>query len=103
MPSETEQTEVRIVAEITAKAGQADALRAVLLAMLPPSRAEAGCLSYALHEDRAAVGHFMFIERWVDAAAFAFHCGTPHFQQLGPAIKDLVAAAPSITQLRLIG
>ena len=97
------QTEVRIVAEAMAKPGQAEPLRAVLLAMLPPSRAEAGCISYELHEDRAEPGRFMFVERWVDAAAFAFHCGTPHFQQLGPAVKDLVAAPPRIVQLKVIG
>ena len=103
MPTPTEQAEVRIVATATARPGQADALRAELLAMLPPSRAEAGCILYELHEDRAKPGSFVFVERWTDAAAFAFHCATPHFQALGPAIADLVAAPPVITQLQVIG
>ena len=71
--------------------------------MLPPSRAEAGCKLYELHEDRDKAGHFCFVERWTDAAAFAFHCGTPHFQRLGPTISDMVVAPPSITQLKVIG
>ena len=66
-----EERKVRIVAEATAKPGKADALRAILLDMLPPSRAEAGCLHYELHEDLDAVGHFFFYERYTDAAAFA--------------------------------
>ncbi len=94
---------MRIVATITAKPGKADALRPILLTMLPPSRAEAGCKLYELHEDRDAAGHFVFYERYTDAAAFAFHLGTPHFKQLGPAIADLVEVPPKITQLKLVG
>ena len=97
------KTEVRIVAEATAKPGKADALRAILLDMLPPSRAEAGCLHYELHEDLDAVGHFFFYERYTDAAAFAFHLTTPHFKQLGPAIADLIVGPPKITRVHLIG
>jgi quinol monooxygenase YgiN len=103
MPTPEMQTEVRIVAEITAKPGQADALRPILLAMLPPSRAEAGCRHYELHEDLDAVGHFFFYERYTDAAAFAFHLTTPHFKQLGPAIGELIAEPPKITRLTVIG
>ncbi len=103
MPNEKMEAEVRIVAEATAKPGKADALRAALLAMIPPSVAEPGCVAYELHEDRAEAGHFVFVERWTDAAAFAFHTATPHFQALGPQIADLVAAPPKLTQLQVVG
>ena len=103
MPTADVQAEVRIVARVTAKAGQVEPLRAALLAMLPPSRAEPGCLLYELHEDRATPGHFVFVERWADAAAFAFHCSTSHYKALGPAIADLVAGPPVLVQLKLIG
>ena len=91
------------MAEAVAKPGKAESLRAVLLAMVPPSVAEAGCRQYELHEDREQPGRFVFVERWADAAAFEFHCGTPHFQQLGPAIADLVVGPPKLSKLRVIG
>jgi len=97
------QAEVRIVAEIAAKPGRAEALRAVLLAMIQPSVAEAGCRQYELHEDRDEPTRFFFVERWADAAAFDFHCATPHFRQLGPAIQDLIAAPPRLSKLRVVG
>ncbi len=103
MPTPQMQAEVRIVAEATAKPGQADALRAALLAMIPPSAAEPGCVLYELHEDRAAAGHFVFVERWADAAAFEAHTKMPHYQALAPTIKDLLAAPPKLTQLQVIG
>ncbi len=103
MPNAQMQAEVRIVAEATAKPGQADALRAALLAMIPPSVAEPGCVAYELHEDRGEAGHFFFVERWADAAAFASHTQTAHYKQLGPTIADLLAAPPKLTQLQVIG
>jgi quinol monooxygenase YgiN len=103
MPTSEMQAEMRIVAEVTAKPGRAEALRAVLVAMIPPSVAEAGCRQYELHEDRDEPGRFVFVERWADAAAFEFHCRTPHFRQLGPAIAELTVAPPKLSKLRVIG
>ena len=103
MPSPQMQAEVRIVAEATAKPGCADALRTALMAMIPPSLAEPGCVSYELHEARGDPGHFVFVERWTDAASFDFHTKTPHYRQLGPTIADLLAGPPKLTQLRVIG
>jgi quinol monooxygenase YgiN len=103
MPSPELQTEVRIVAEITARPGQAVALRAQLLKMIAPSNAEPGCRQYELHEDRENPDRFVFIERWTDQAAFDFHTQTPHFIQLGPAIADLLQSPAKLTKLKLIG
>jgi quinol monooxygenase YgiN len=102
MPSTDKQNEVRIVAEILAKPDKVDLLRQALLAMIPPSVAEAGCRQYELHEDREQPGRFVFVERWIDAAAFEFHTKTPHFQKLGPAIADWLAAPGKLTKLRLL-
>lgn len=45
---------VNVVAVITAKPGSEDAVRAALEALVAPTRAEAGCLSYDLSESVAA-------------------------------------------------
>ena len=103
MPSTELQSEVRIVAEVLAKLDCDDALRAELLKMIAPSNAEPGCRQYQLHEDRERKGRFVFIERWIDAAAFEFHKQTPHFQKLGPSIADLIAEPVKLTLLRIIG
>jgi quinol monooxygenase YgiN len=74
--------EIVVVAEMQATAGNADALRAVLMAAVAPSNAEAGCIQYRLHEDRESPGKFLFYEIWQDKAALDFHCETPHFKAL---------------------
>jgi quinol monooxygenase YgiN len=95
-------SELRLIAELVAKPSQADALRAALQAMLAPSRGEPGCLQYDLHEDRDREGHFMFFERWTDAAALDAHTKTPHYLALGNQVEPLLAAPPVLTKLKMI-
>lgn len=92
-----------IIVEISAKPAQADGLRAGLLAMLEPSRAEAGCVSYTLHESPEKPGSFVFYEIWKDDAAFDFHTHTAHFKQLGPAIASLIDGDVKLRKLRIVG
>ena len=92
-----------IVAEITAKAGKAEELKEILLSMLAPSRAEAGCVSYTLHQDPKRPEELLFYEIWKDQAAFDFHCDTPHFKQLGPAIEPIIAKPANLRHLKIVG
>ena len=92
-----------IVAEIVAKPGKSEELKRKLLAMLGPSRAEPGCVSYTLHEDPKKPEELLFYEVWKDQAAFDYHCATPHFQQLGPSIEPLVGRPVNLRHLRIVG
>ena len=52
---------VVVVAIITPKADQVEAVREAILAAVPKVHAEPGCELYAVHEGR---GHFVMVERW---------------------------------------
>lgn len=91
--------EVRIVAEVTAKPDQVDALRAALVGMLAPSRAEPGCLLYELHEDIEQPGHFVFFERWANLDAIEAHTRMPHYVALGPVIEPMLAGPGKLTRM----
>lgn len=95
--------ELRLIADVTAKPAHVDAVRAALQRLVEPSRAEAGCLQYDLHEDLEQPGRFVFFERWTDAAALAAHARAPHSVAHGPAVRDLVVAPAVLTRLRQIG
>lgn len=97
------EAELGLIADVTAKPEHIDELRAALNKLIAPSRAEEGCLQYDLYEDREKPGHFVFIERWRDAAALAAHAKAPHSVAHGPAVKDLVAAPTVLTRLKQIG
>ncbi|MYM35659.1 antibiotic biosynthesis monooxygenase [Duganella sp. FT94W] len=74
--------ELIIVATITAKEGYEVLVREALQQVVPPSRAEAGCIRYDLHIDLGNHASFIMLEAWCDEAALAEHEATPHFQQL---------------------
>ncbi len=81
--------QVKTVATLTAKAGQAAALRALLESLIGPSRAEPGNLRYDLWQDQADPARFVLDELYVDAAAVASHRETLHFKAYLAQIGDL--------------
>lgn len=91
-----------VFAEFTAQAGKEDALRQALLDCIAPTRQEAGCVEYFLHESTEAVGHFVFYENWVSADALAEHMKTPHLVKLVDLAPELVEGAPRILTFRRI-
>lgn len=71
-------SELHAVATIPASAGSEAAVRTALTTLAEATRAEEGCLSYALYESAAAPGTFVTVERWTDQAALEAHLATPH-------------------------
>ncbi|WDH36111.1 putative quinol monooxygenase [Pseudomonas chlororaphis] len=69
-----------VIATLVAKSGQQAVLKRELSALVQPSREEAGCQYYNLHQDAEAPGTFYVLERWDDEAALEFHNAAPHFQ-----------------------
>ncbi|MGC5699711.1 antibiotic biosynthesis monooxygenase [Pseudomonas sp. NFXW11] len=68
------------IATLIARPGQHNLLKHALSALVGPSREEAGCQYYMLHEAAAQPGSFYVLERWDDEAALEFHNQTAHFQ-----------------------
>ncbi|APR52099.1 antibiotic biosynthesis monooxygenase [Sphingomonas koreensis] len=80
---------IKIVAILTAKPGQAEALRDLLDGMIGPSRSEPGNLRYDLWVDQAEPGRFVLDELYQDAVAVDAHRASGHFQNYLSAINDL--------------
>ena len=70
----------KIVAILTARPGQAQALEALLRGMVAPSRAEPGNLRWDIWQDSAAPERFVLDELYRDEPAVAAHRQTAHFQ-----------------------
>jgi quinol monooxygenase YgiN len=75
-----------VVATITAKEGNEVLVREALERVVPPSRAEAGCLRYDLNIDLGNHASYVMLEAWSDQDALTAHEATPHFQDLVKAI-----------------
>jgi quinol monooxygenase YgiN len=93
---------VHVVAQFTAKPGKEEALKAVLLALVPPTRRELGCYQYDLLMDAVDPRRFCFVERWDDNAALDQHLETPHVRAALEQIEPLVDAPPEIRRFSLV-
>ena len=80
---------VVVVATITPKADQVDAVRDALLAAVPKVHAEPGCELYALHEGD---GQFVMVERWESPEALKVHGRAEALTTLGGQLAGKLAA-----------
>ena len=83
---------IRIIARLIARPDAIDALRAECLAMLEPTRKEAGCVRYELLANIANPAEFTFVEEWADQAAIDAHMQTPHLKAVVADSAPLLAA-----------
>lgn len=93
---------LRVVARIIAKPSKVQEVRAILLGLVAPTRAEDGCVVYELLQNRADPTDFTFVEEWASDTAFERHHTTDHIRAAFPKLEALVAAAPDIRTYSLI-
>jgi quinol monooxygenase YgiN len=92
-----------VVAEMSAKAGQEEALRSALLGLIEPTRKEEGCVQYDLHVSTDQPGRFVFYENWTSSAALERHLATPHLTALVARMDELLAEPARILTYTRIG
>lgn len=92
---------VTVLARVRARAGREDEVRRLLLALVAPSRAEAGCLNYDLHQSADDPTEFMFYENWVSRAALDAHAAMPYLDEFDEQAEGLLAAPVEITFWRM--
>ena len=93
---------LRVVATITAQPGKADELKTILLGLIAPTRAEAGCLSYQLLQNNSDPTDFVFVEEWTSDAALDEHMTTAHVQDAISRAQSLFAKAPDIRRYSVL-
>ena len=67
-----------IVARIQANPDKVDLVKAELLKLVAPTRIEAGCLQYDLHQDNENPGIFLFYENWESRELWQQHMNNPN-------------------------
>lgn len=91
-----------VIARLHAKPGKEAALRRALLDLIAPTRREAGCLSYDLHESITEPGLFFFYESWKNEEALSLHFQTSHILELQKKSGELLAEPLELHQLSLL-
>lgn len=94
---------VRVVARLLARPDTIPQLRDVLVALLEPTRHEAGCLRYELLQNLTDPADFTFVEEWRSAQDVAEHMHRPHVVAALQKVPALVAAPPDIRSYKVVG
>jgi quinol monooxygenase YgiN len=80
-----------IVANITAKEGKIDMVKAELLKLIDITRNELGCINYDLHQDNDNPAKFLFYENWKSRELWQSHMSNQHLTDYMDATEDAVA------------
>ena len=90
---------VHILAVITTKPGQRDAVLDLFRANVPAVEEEDGCIEYGAAIDTDGVGKFqtkygvdtfVVIEKWASLDALMAHAASPHMAAYGAKTKDML-------------
>lgn len=92
---------IHVIAVITTKPGQRDAVLQAFKANVPAVLAEAGCIEYGAAVDtanapalQAPIGPdtFFVVEKWESLDALKAHGASPHMVAYGSKVRELVAS-----------
>ena len=92
---------IHVIAVLTAKPGQREAVLGQFRANVPAVKAEDGCIEYgaAVDAENALVFQtkwgpdtFLVIEKWASMDALKAHAAAPHMAAYGAKVKDLLAS-----------
>lgn len=87
---------VTAIARLQARPGLEAAVRAQALALVAPTRAEPGNISYRPYEDPAAPGAWLILEEWADPESWQTHLASPHLEQALSRTASLLAEPPVV-------
>jgi quinol monooxygenase YgiN len=87
---------VTVVATFQAKPGKETELKKVLMGLVEPTRNEAGCINYDLHQLPEEPGKFLFHENWTSKAHLDAHLQSAHIKALLPRVPELAVGMPEI-------
>jgi quinol monooxygenase YgiN len=96
MGSESIQT---VVAEVRAKAEFVEEVKRACLALVEPSRADKGCLSYDLYQSNDDPAIFIFFETWESREDIERHLESSHSLAFDDSTAGMLAGLEDIVYL----
>ncbi|HUB13003.1 MAG TPA: putative quinol monooxygenase [Acetobacteraceae bacterium] len=92
-----------IFARFHARDGQTEAVAAALRAVIPPTRAELGCLGIDAFRSTRDPQLFFIHSRWSDEAAFETHATLPHTVRFIAIVQTLIDHPLDVTRTQPLG
>jgi quinol monooxygenase YgiN len=81
---------VTVVAKLVVRKDAVETVKAELFKLIEPTRQEAGCIEYRLHQDNDDPKVFIFYENWQSMASLERHITSNHFQAYVAAVDGMI-------------
>ncbi|MGH9689900.1 MAG: putative quinol monooxygenase [Candidatus Acidiferrales bacterium] len=91
-----------IVAHARAKPGQESRALELLQGLIAPTRKEAGCIDYDLHQSIDDPSLFVFYENWATVKDFEAHGRSAHIQKFRQVLGEVLAEGPTISKWKIV-
>jgi quinol monooxygenase YgiN len=91
-----------VVAQVRAKPGKEDELRAITLPLIALVRSDPKNLVYFLQEDREAPGHFIFYEIFASREDFEAHNAMPYVKDWFAKLPELVDGEVTVMRMEIL-
>jgi len=96
------EEKIVLIARLKVKDDKVELARSAALAIVEPSRNEAGCINYDIHQSIEDETVFLWHETWVSKEAIDEHFATPFFQEFFGIVGEIAAEPPQINLTRMI-
>lgn len=83
---------ISILAKFTVKSGGEKRFHALINQLIKASKAEEGCLEYALQKHVEKPSHYCLIEKYKDRQAVDAHNSSAHFTDIVPKLLEVATA-----------
>ena len=93
---------VTVLARFKAREGLEEKAKQEIMARVAPTRSEAGCINYDLHQSSDDKRMLMLYENWVSKQALDEHLQMPYLQSLIAAADDLFSEPIEITLWEMV-
>ncbi|RNC68485.1 MAG: antibiotic biosynthesis monooxygenase [Desulfuromonadales bacterium] len=93
---------VTVIARARARAGLEEQVRQEIMALMAPTRAEAGCINYDLHQSADDPALFMLYENWVSLKDLEEHLAMPYLEAFKAKAPEILAEPIDITLWKMI-
>lgn len=87
---------VHVVERFIAKTGDETALKAILTALIAPTRRELGCIQFDLLENPLDAKDLCFVERWAHDKSLDQHCDASYVKDTLSKVDGMLDTPPDI-------
>jgi quinol monooxygenase YgiN len=82
---------VTVIARFKAKPGLEETVKKEVMSLVSPTRAEAGCINYDLHQSAEDPALLMLYENWVSKKALDEHLAMPYLEAFKAKAGEILA------------